>query len=87
LKKDPELSERFYKLQPFEGLWDEGVHIGSFGNLSPFQMKPQVIKYLDAIYSFWSSLPPGSADTDTVRLLHLLCPAGLSGSADYSPPL
>ena len=71
---DTALWAKFKRLTPFEGLWDKGVNIGSFGNASILQLKPQVINYLDAIYDFWSAFPVGSTDVKTVRYLNLRCP-------------
>lgn len=73
LKSDVELWRKFKRLVDFEGLWDAGVNIGSFGNASSLQLKPQLMNFLDSIYNFWSAFPPDSADVSTVQALDLRC--------------
>ncbi|RPB24229.1 hypothetical protein L211DRAFT_848970 [Terfezia boudieri ATCC MYA-4762] len=60
LKSDVELWGKFKRLIDFEGLWDAGINIGSFGNASSLQLKPQLMNFLDSIYNFWSAFPPDS---------------------------
>lgn len=70
----PEINLAFQELVRFEGLWAETLPFGNTSWVSIGGHAREIIKYLNAIRDFWGSLPKGSADASTVKLLHLRCP-------------
>ena len=75
LKKRPEVWNKLVALLPYEGLWTGKFHIGNFKAIHYVDgLQPELLRYLGTIYDFWSALPEGSQDPETVSSLHLLCP-------------
>lgn len=62
------------RLTPFDGLWEEPFSFGAFSNTALTPLQEPLVKYLKAIYDFWSELPVGSTDRNTISLLSLMCP-------------
>ena len=65
--------EALSRLTCFVHLWDNVVNLSAFRCLSITRHAPELVRYLEGIYDFWSSLPATCADRHSVSFLNPLC--------------